>query len=123
MKDQFVFVAAHELRTPANAIRWALESLEIKKSPFIEEEKEIFNSLEMSCTKLLDLVKDLLEVSRIETGGISIHLQPIPIAEVLKESLASLAVRARPGPADPPGSTDGTSAPGDTGGVRRERTC
>lgn len=95
MKDQFVFVAAHELRTPANAIRWALESLEAKKSPFIEEEKEIFNSLEISCGRLLDLVKDLLEVSRIETGAISIQLQPISIAEVLKESISSLAVHAK----------------------------
>ncbi len=90
MKDQFVFVAAHELRTPANAIRWALESLEAKKSPFVEQEKEIFNSLELSCGRLLDLVKDLLEVSRIETGAISIHLLPTSIPDVLKESIDSL---------------------------------
>lgn len=95
MKDQFVFVAAHELRTPANAIRWALESLEAKKSPFVEEEKEIFNSLELSCSRLLDLVKDLLEISRIETGAISIHLQLVPVIEVIKESIDSLAVHAK----------------------------
>jgi signal transduction histidine kinase len=94
LKDQFVFVAAHELRTPANAIKWALESLEIKKSPFIEEEKDVFGILATSSLRLLGLVKDLLEVSRIETGAITLHLESVSVAEVLKESLSSLVAYA-----------------------------
>lgn len=94
MKDQFVFVAAHELRTPANAIKWALEALEIKKSPFIEKEKDAFDILSISSMRLLGLVKDLLEVSRIETGAITLHLESVSIGNVLKESLASLAAYA-----------------------------
>ncbi len=94
MKDQFVFVAAHELRTPANAIRWALETLEARKSPMLEQEKEVVSALQISSTRLLDLVKDLLEVARIETGAVSMHLQPLSIGAVLKESLESLVTHA-----------------------------
>ena len=94
MKDQFVFVAAHELRTPANAIRWVLESLELKKSPFLEKEKDAFKVLETSSSKLLELVRDLLEVSRIETGAIAVHLEPTMLGDALQESIKSLAVYA-----------------------------
>ncbi|TSC62567.1 MAG: multi-sensor signal transduction histidine kinase [Parcubacteria group bacterium Gr01-1014_48] len=94
IKDQFVFVAAHELRTPANAIKWALESLEIKKSPWIEKEKEVFDALSISSARLLDLVKDLLEVARIETGAITLHFETVSIESVLKELLSSLAAYA-----------------------------
>jgi len=90
IKDQFVFIAAHELRTPANAIRWALESLEAKEPLLFKKEKGIFETFLISSKRLLDLVKDLLEVSRIETGSVTLRLSPISIAAVVLKSLRGL---------------------------------
>ncbi len=90
LKDQFVFVAAHELRSPANAIKWALETLELHKSPFLEKEADVFKVLAKSSEKLLVLVKDLLEVSRIEAKTISIRMESVDLQKIVDESLKSL---------------------------------
>lgn len=91
IKDQFVFIAAHELRTPANAIQWTLENLERKEPEFFKKRAELLSILTASSMKLLDLVKDLLEVSRIETGSLSLHLVPVSFFDAVELSLKGLS--------------------------------
>lgn len=68
-KDEFISIAAHQLRTPLGTIRWTMEMLmEGRSGPvppaFHDKLERIYNSNQ----RLILLVKDLLNVSRIEQG-------------------------------------------------------
>src|SRR3989344_5437506 len=80
LKDQFVFIAAHELRTPVNAIQWTLEMLMRGAPERSEQEKKSFEILGKSSARLLNLVKDLLEVARIENKAVTVNRERIPLA-------------------------------------------
>jgi len=77
LKDQFVFLAAHELRTPANAIKWGLGALHSERPDLVKEQEELFGILKRGSDRLLLLVNDLLEVTRIESGVVELDLKEI----------------------------------------------
>ena len=70
MKTEFVSIASHQLRTPVTAIRWLLELLQgdsdYKK--LSDTQTNYLEQIEMSADRMIHLVDDLLDVSRIETG-------------------------------------------------------
>ncbi len=78
LKDDFVSIASHELRTPMTAIRsyaWmALHKADIKLSEKVE--RYLIRVL-MSSERLINLVNDMLNISRIEAGKIEINPEPI----------------------------------------------
>ena len=90
LKDQFVFIAAHELRTPANAIKWGLEALESKHPDMIKKEEKYFDIIRRSNERLLFLVQDLLEVARIESKTIKIKLEGISMNEAFSGALEEI---------------------------------
>lgn len=77
LKDEFVFVATHELKAPVTAISGFLGfAQEEAKSRGV---KEALNNLDKANQRLLKLVHDLLEVARAEAGRIEIETFPIDI--------------------------------------------
>jgi signal transduction histidine kinase len=88
LKDQFVFIAAHELRAPANAIKWALE--EFERHIQVHENQEMLTILSKSSDRLLELVSDLLSVARMENKTITVNLADTNLEEVLKGSIATV---------------------------------
>ena len=95
LKDEFVFIAAHELRTPVTAIKGYLSMIldnNFGKVP--EKIKEPLKITEAANQRLVQLVQDLLEVARSDAGRMQIKLSPLTIGEqvntVIKE-LESLA--------------------------------
>lgn len=95
LKDQFVFVAAHELRAPATAIKWALQVVELKSPKAFEKSPESRHALETNSDRLLRLVEDLLQVSRLESGVLSVVAEPIAFGPIVKESFESFAGMAK----------------------------
>lgn len=97
LKDQFVFIAAHELRTPSTIIKWNLELLEAGENykNVTEQEKKIFGHLHQSNERLLALVEDILGVARIEGGTIKISSQKIVLSGIVKASLEELELEAQ----------------------------
>ena len=93
-KDEFLALISHELRTPLNSVlgftKLILDGL--TKSP--EEEKELLRDVFASAQHLLGLVNDLLDISRIEAGRVSLHLQNIHPRPVIESSLALITVQA-----------------------------
>lgn len=84
LKDQFVFIAAHELRTPVTAINWGLESvLQDPKRKIPKEMKAMLGTVYDSNQRLIKLVEDLLNVARIEAGTIKIEPKEIDVKEVV----------------------------------------
>lgn len=82
-KSTFLSHMSHELRTPLNAILGFSQILEMEELPAPADQgvKEIMSS----GWHLLDLVDDLLDLSRIETGNIELSLEPIPVRKLLEE--------------------------------------
>lgn len=95
LKDDFVSIASHELRTPMTAIRsyvWmALHKSDIPLSQKLE--RYLYRTL-VSTERLISLVNDMLNVSRIESGKIEINPQSFDIVSLVKEVMEEVLVKA-----------------------------
>ncbi|CAN5180123.1 hypothetical protein BH11PAT1_BH11PAT1_5500 [soil metagenome] len=96
LKDDFVSLASHELRTPMTAIKSYLwMALDGRGGPLTEKQKYYLGRSYKSTDRLINLVNDMLNISRIESGRITLELQPIPIADVAKEVIDEIAPRTQ----------------------------
>lgn len=95
MKDEFVSIASHELRTPMTAIKGMLSMiLEGDYGQYGQELKEPLEDISLSTNRLIALVNDILDVSRIEAGRIKIKLTTFKIDDVINEVVGSLKIVA-----------------------------
>ena len=91
LKDEFVFIAAHELRTPVTAIRGYLSM--ILDNSFGKVPEKIKNPLQITNSaneRLVQLVQDLLEVARSDAGRMKIELVPLVIGEQIQTVIKEL---------------------------------
>ena len=95
LKDEFVSIASHELRTPMTAIKSYLW-MALNKSPqkLGNPLKKYLNISYQSTERLIHLVNDMLTVSRIERNKIEIKKQPFDIIEILKLIFDELKITA-----------------------------
>ncbi|HEX2881095.1 MAG TPA: ATP-binding protein [Polyangiaceae bacterium] len=97
-KTEFLASMSHELRTPLNAILGFAQLLQRdKKAPLSDRHRERIEHILKGGEHLLRLIDEVLDLSRIEAGRVSVSLEPIDVAEVLsevKETLAPMAGRA-----------------------------
>ena len=83
-KSEFLAIMSHELRTPLNGV---LGFAELLSGTGLDEEQEAFAAtIRKSGDHLLAIVNDILDFSSIEKGAISIHYEPLAIADIVKES-------------------------------------
>lgn len=86
LKSEFISLASHQLRTPITSIRWFVEIL--KKTIFKglkPQEKESFIAIEHSTLRMIALVNRLLNLSRIETGRLSVQSGDIVLHSFLEQ--------------------------------------
>ncbi|MEM8530775.1 MAG: PAS domain S-box protein [Chloroflexota bacterium] len=91
MKDQFVSNVSHELRTPMSLITMLSGSLEMLY-PRLDHTKrlEIIRDIRKHARVLSDLIGDVLEISRIDSGRVDSKHQDIDITHLAKEEIESL---------------------------------
>lgn len=87
-KDVFLATLAHELRNPLAPIRNSVEVLNVleKLSP---KQAELLNIISRQTDQMVRLVDDLLDVSRISLGKISLQPSELPIEEVVQAAIES----------------------------------
>lgn len=85
-KSEFLSRMSHELRTPLNAILGFGQILELN-APSAEAKAAVTQILKGGW-HLLDLVNEVLEISRFEAGHVDLSLEPISLADVVPESCA-----------------------------------
>lgn len=86
-KTDFITIASHQLRTPITEINWALESL--GQEPGLNDAaKELIKNTLVSSRKLLNLVEDLLNTTKIEEGRFGYNFEPLELVPFLEEILA-----------------------------------
>lgn len=88
LKTEFVSVAAHQLRTPLSAIRWSISLLQEENMPE-SEKKDLLDKCAQSNDRMINLVNDLLNVSRIEEGRYIYEFEPKDILKITEQSIAA----------------------------------
>ncbi len=96
LKDEFLASMSHELRTPLNAIIGLSDVLQSQLYSIINhQQREQLHMIKQSGQRLLTLINDLLELSRIEAGKLSLLMTPCSIERLCQTSIASVYEEAR----------------------------
>ena len=90
MRDQFVDTATHELRTPLANIKAYAETLALADVIDVEQQKQFLNTINSEATRLARFVDDLLSVSSMELGSLSLNKQVTDLRRMLNEVLAKV---------------------------------
>lgn len=86
IKSEFIFIAAHQLRTPLSAIKWVFSMiLGGDTGKITSEQKDILDKGKIATQRMIDLVNDLLNVSRIEEGKFDYNFEEISLYEIIEK--------------------------------------
>ncbi len=84
LKDEFINVAAHELKTPLQPILGLCELLRDRKTDIVKDE-EILDVIIRNSKRLMKLAEDILNVARIESGSFFLKKERFDIGELISE--------------------------------------
>ena len=88
MKDEFMASMSHELRTPLTGILGLSESLQLQTyGPLSERQIKALRSIEDSGRHLLELINDILDLSKIEAGMLELSIETFSLAEICHAAL------------------------------------
>jgi PAS domain S-box-containing protein len=94
-KSEFLSSMSHELRTPLSAILGFAQLIESGvPAPTTSQQRSLEQILKAGWY-LLDLINEILDLALIESGKLSLSLEPISLAEVMRESQAMIEPQAR----------------------------
>src|SRR5215207_640379 len=90
-KDRFLASMSHELRTPLNAVLGFTGTLLMKlPGPLTPDQEHQLQTIRTSARHLLSLINDLLDLAKIESGKVELHIEPVDCQELLEEVATSL---------------------------------
>ncbi|HTL46742.1 MAG TPA: ATP-binding protein, partial [Verrucomicrobiae bacterium] len=95
LKDDFVDIVTHELRTPVSIAKEGVAQLiEGLHGPVTVDQKEMLELVSRAMLRLLRIVSDLLDVSKIESRKTVLNKESVDVAELIKEVMATFRARA-----------------------------
>lgn len=83
-KSQFLSSMSHELRTPLNAVLGFAQLLDMDENLTAGQKDNIYEIVKAG-NHLLDLINDVLDLAKIESGNIDLSIEPVGLKEVLEE--------------------------------------
>jgi two-component system sensor histidine kinase/response regulator len=95
LKDEFVAIASHELRTPLTAIRGSLQLVLADNRVADEESRELLAVGLSSCDRLVRIVNDMLDLSKMEAGKLELHLAAIDATALVERAVDGIEGLAR----------------------------
>jgi PAS domain S-box-containing protein len=112
LKSEFLANMSHELRTPLNAIIGFSEILHDERfGPLNDRQKRYAGNVLGSGRHLLELVNDILDISKIEAGRMELHTEEVTLGPLIEETIGAVALLAhQKGIELTSGSTDSTLA-------------
>ncbi|WP_437336705.1 sensor histidine kinase [Sorangium sp. So ce394] len=94
VRDDFLSVASHELRTPVTSLRLGIQAL-LRRNGHAPDDRvgRALHRLDRQVQRLTRLIDDLLDVSQLHTGRLELHVEPVDLAEVVDEVVERLGER------------------------------
>ena len=90
MKDEFISIVSHELRTPLTSIKGALGVvLAGVLGTLPDKVNEMLNIANNNCSRLSDLINDILDMEKIKAGQMNFDLQEYDVIPIVNEALES----------------------------------
>jgi PAS domain S-box-containing protein len=88
-KSEFLSRMSHELRTPLNAMLGFAQLLELDtRSPLTPAQQPWVAQIQQAGWHLLEMINDVLDLSRIESGNLRLQIEPLDLPELLTASMA-----------------------------------
>lgn len=88
IQSDFISLTSHQLRTPLSGTKWLLELLQKDNiGTLTKKQRDYIEKIYASNERMIALVNDLLEVTRLETGDIKLYLQPTEITSIIRTVL------------------------------------
>lgn len=94
-KSDFLSGMSHELRSPLNAILGFAQLMATASPPPSYIQKESINQILQAGWHLLKLINEILDLSVVESGKVSLSLEPVSLSEVLSECQAMMEAQAQ----------------------------
>ncbi|HBL12272.1 MAG TPA: hypothetical protein DD379_12860 [Cyanobacteria bacterium UBA11162] len=95
LKDEFLASMSHELRTPLNAILGLSEALQEEVyGELTDRQRRSLQTIEQSGKHLLDLINDILDLSKIESGKMMLQITPVSVEHLCESSLTFVKQQA-----------------------------
>ena len=94
-KDEFVSMASHQLRTPLTSVKGYIDMvMEGDAGKITEMQKHLLGEAFTSSERMVHLINDFLNVSRLQTGKFMIDRRPVDIAKLVAQEVDSLRTTA-----------------------------
>ena len=91
LKSEFMASISHELRTPLHTIIGFAELLgEEAEGPLSEKQRRFLHHIQGDSEHLLGLINDVLDLSRIEAGGLNLHTESLSLRTIVSEAVNSI---------------------------------
>ncbi len=95
LKSDMVSTVSHELKTPLTSVQMAVHLLlEEVVGPLTPKQVELLLAARQDAERILAMINDLLDLTRIEQGRVMLDLQPVPIGELVEDAVARMQPRA-----------------------------
>ncbi|MBW4890671.1 HAMP domain-containing histidine kinase [Mucilaginibacter sp. HMF5004] len=76
-KTEFISIASHELKTPMTVLKAYTQMARATKEPVSDKMQELLSKIDLQSNKLMTLIHQLLDISKIENGNLQYNMQPV----------------------------------------------
>ncbi|MFY0634078.1 MAG: HAMP domain-containing histidine kinase [Vannielia sp.] len=91
-KNEFISTMSHELRTPLTSIKGSIDLAHAGHlGPLSDQAKQVMGIAQRNCTRLIELIDEILDIQKIEAGRMPFKMQPFDLAAMVEQSVASNA--------------------------------
>lgn len=95
LKDEFIGIAAHELRTPLAVLKGFAQTLLVQtargKGPVLAQwQVEALQGIDQATTRMVELIEDLLDVTRLQAGRLALQLEPLDLVPLIQRLVSRL---------------------------------
>jgi signal transduction histidine kinase len=95
LKSEFLANTSHELRTPLNAIIGCIRLVRDNCCDSPEEEQEFLERADQAAIHLLEVINDILDIAKIESGTLDLYIEPLDVRSILTEVVELQTIQAQ----------------------------
>lgn len=91
MKTEFISTVSHELKTPLTSMKGSLQLILGRENGLNETERELLEVCFRNTNRLVQLISDILDISRMESGKIDLQLKPCAVGGLVSSAMEEVA--------------------------------